>query len=175
LKQSEVIKVVIGVLLFFTVAVSYAFEFKYIVNTITTLKIFIIAGIASLFFVAIVWRKFIKLSHEIFEKFIITNALLVMSFALMPLIVSLLNRQLGQRTSVMTAYELIEVVPKSEQPYGILDSAAVEVDGFRIRIKTNNGEESLYVKNKSSFRQENQRIYLPMKRGGLGLYFLDES
>jgi hypothetical protein len=115
------------------------------------------------------------LAKTLFEKFIFSIGTFVILFMLTPLILSLINRISGASQIKNKGFKLLSFSERSEQPFGILDTASLTIDGYRVKVETAHGDASLYVKNRASFSMSKDSIYLPLKRGGLGYYYLCEQ
>ena len=109
----------------------------------------------------------------IFEKFMLVFGSLVLLGMLMPLLSSLSNRILGQRTTQIKSFKLIELEARSEQPYGILDSALVQVDGHLAKVQMDDGMTSFYLKKDLKYKHSVDSIFLPMRRGFWGFNYID--
>ena len=170
--RADQIKVVIGISSFFTLIFLYVVEFDYLVNTIHVTKLvfnsFLLGCIAAAF---IVW-SFAK-GMKLFEVFMLSVGLIVLSAIVMPLFGSLTNRMLGDRDAIKKTYPLLKIEARSEQPFGILDSTSIQMDGHQIVIQLPDGEESLYLKNHVSFEASDDSIILSVKRGFWGFTYVD--
>lgn len=159
-------------MLFFGVIFLYVREFTFINNTMRLADFLLIGFMTSFVFASL----FILIKHKIvsslFEKFVFSIGVIVIFFMLTPLLLSLLNRMFGENQSTPTAYKLLSTSNRSQQMYGVLDSATLTLDGMRVRVATDQGEESFYLKDMSSFWIDQDSIYLQMRLGVFGYQYV---
>lgn len=174
MNKQDRIKVVVGICSFMVLIYLYVNEFDFIVNTINFQKLVIYALIIGALLVAILLIKFTK-DLKLFEKFMLVMASVVLLLILMPLFGSLSNRLLGDRHPQIRAYKLISIEARSEQPYGLLDSTLIQVDGHHALIQLEHDTTSFYLKNGVKYSHTEDSIFLPIKRGFWGFTYVDLS
>ncbi len=174
MNRSDIIKVIAGVIIFFGTILLYINEFKFVVNTEQSGRLILYSAIVMSIFAGTIIALNMRHTTTLFEKFMLITGVLLMCLLLTPLFGSLTNRLFGTNNTDYKRYDLISISARSEQPLGLIDSNSIQVDGFRILVETEHGDESFYVRERRSFRKQDDTILLPMRRGGWGFDYLYE-
>ncbi len=99
----------------------------------------------------------------------------ILSLIIFPILTSMINRYFGEKKSTETPYDLIEIKPRKEVISGVVDSISLKRYGYRITVMDEGKQNSFYAKRRRSFRIVDDKVYLPMKTGLLGLMYMDED
>lgn len=170
--KSDITKAIFGVFCLFALIGVYVYEFPYLINTLNLQSLFIWVVPIVIAMTIVLWLKFIRQKNELYEQFVLVVCSLVLGLMVFPALLSGINRVVLTENNKKEQFPLVEWSARSAQPYGIIDSTAIAVDGYQLIIKYNGADESIMLKDRSSFEIKNESVVLPINKGILGLVYV---
>lgn len=173
MNKSDRAKVASGVLFIILVIIGYVIELPVLINTFSVSSLMYLSAIMALIVAGVCYYLYFRLYTELYDQFVSIMGVFVLSILFFPLLISRTNRLFVKKAS-SEQLKLIDWSARSSQPYGVIDSSAVVVDGYQLLVEYENAEESVLVKNRSAFTLTDDKVVLRIKKGLWGFAYVVE-